>query len=795
MNFVDFVGAATGGTWPYPYQERLAAKGLPDVLHAPTGAGKTFAAVLPWLYRRTAHPDPGVRAATPRWLVVVLPQRALVEQTVRTVLGWRDNAAPEVGVHVLMGGESADELEWKSTPERTRIFVGTQDMVLSRLLMRGFGEGRAAWPMSFGLLHAGVQFVFDEVQLMGPGLPTSLQLQGLRESLGEAVLCRSMWMSATLDAARLATVDFRRELRVVELTDADRVGGLARRLAATRTVRRVDLGEPDARRYPRALADRVVSAHRAGTRTLVVCNTVERATAVHAAVRAVSAGRGPEVVLLHSRFRPGDRRDRTAEALAAPGQLGTVVVATQVLEAGVDLTSDTLVTEVAPWTSIVQRAGRCNRDGLADDARLYWVTPPPGKGAELPYAAEDLDATTAALTDLEGVAVTGTELAAREVVQAQPVHPVLRRRDLLGLFDTAPDLSGNDIDVSPFIRDTADRTVSVAWRTAESMTAESVVSAVGRDEVCPAPIAAVRALVADRRRAWIFDQDDGRWRAARAEDVRPTAIIVLDAAAGGYRPDVGFVAADRTPVDPVDVPATLPDAVDTDPQSVRTARWVSLGEHLADTRHEAIGLLAGLGATPGLSGAQRDAIVLAAALHDLGKAHPSFQDALAQANPDQPPPDSGAVWAKSPGHAPLRPAPPHFRHELAGALLLTDHADLLTDSGNGAGEDDLVVYLVLAHHGKVRLTVRGRPDEPPDVVLGVRDGSRTLPADLGGRRIEAHALSLAATTLGPRSLTGRAVRLRDRPDLGPFRLAFAEALVRAADWRASAHPGGAGWPS
>lgn len=99
----------------------------------PTGAGKTLAAVLPWLYRRIVHPDAGVRAATPRRLVVVLPQRALVEQTVRTVRGWRNVAARGVGVHVLMGGESSDEQEWKSAPERTRIFEGTQDRVLSRL--------------------------------------------------------------------------------------------------------------------------------------------------------------------------------------------------------------------------------------------------------------------------------------------------------------------------------------------------------------------------------------------------------------------------------------------------------------------------------------------------------------------------------------------------------------------------------------------------------------------------------------------------------------------------------------
>jgi CRISPR-associated endonuclease/helicase Cas3 len=40
--------------------------------------------------------------------------------------------------------------------------------------------------------------------------------------------------------------------------------------------------------------------------------------------------------------------------------------------------------------------------------------------------------------------------------------------------------------------------------------------------------------------------------------------------------------------------------------------------------------------------------------------------------------------------------------------------------------------------------------------------------------------------MGCDGITGRAIRLRDRPDLGVFRLAFLEAVVRAADWVASA---------
>ena len=278
MDFHTTVALATGGNAPYGYQWRMAEQGLPDLLHVPTGAGKTLAAALPWLYRRTVHSDDAVRTATPRWLVIVLPQRTLVEQTVQAVQGWLRNLGSTVPVHLLMGGEDADDHQWREHPAGERIFVGTQDMVLSRLLMRGFAERPSRWPTTFGLFNNGVQFVFDEVQLLGPGLPTSLQLQGFRERLGTAQECRTMWMSATVDRRQLSTVDFTRRLTVVELEDDDREGPLRARLAARRTVGRLVLSD-DAKRYPRDLAAHAASRHRAGTRTLVVLNTVDRGPA------------------------------------------------------------------------------------------------------------------------------------------------------------------------------------------------------------------------------------------------------------------------------------------------------------------------------------------------------------------------------------------------------------------------------------------------------------------------------------------------------------------------------------
>jgi CRISPR-associated endonuclease/helicase Cas3 len=774
LDFGQFVAAAAGpGVEPYAYQTLLAESGLPDVLRAPTGSGKTLAAVLPWLYRRIAHPDLTIRDETPHWLVVVLPQRTLVEQTVNSARRWVDALDAAVGVHVLMGGVDSRDRDWKMCPDSDRIFVGTQDMVLSRLLMRGFAESRGAWPQSFGLLHAGVQFVFDEVQLMGPGLPTSLQLQGLREVLGTAARCRTMWMSATIDTAELSSVDFRRRLSVLDVTAAE--GELAKRMAATRAIGRLPL-DADAAKYPAVLAERVIAEHRPATRTLVVVNTVERAMHLHAALLK----HRPEaaVVLLHSRFRSADRSASTGAALTAPGPGGTIVVATQVLEAGVDVTSDLLITEVAPWPSIVQRAGRCNRDGRATNARLLWAVPAGTRG-NLPYEAADLEATAAELTSLEGRGLTGRELAQRRVAVTPQVYPVLRRRDLLDLFDTAPDLGGDDIDVSVFIRDADDRTVSVAWR---DFGADDMPAAVDRSELCQAPIADVREMLKDDpQRGRIWDQILGDWRSARRDDVRPGSVIVLDAQRGGYLTERGFDRKSRQPVEPVSIVVETPDAFDRDPLSTGQDAWATLADHLIETEAAASALMDRIGSQTDLTVPQREAIIRAALLHDLGKAHPVFQESLINANPDQPPP-SDDVWAKSPGHRPLRHQPRHFRHELVSALWLNDSAAGLLDD---VAESDLIVYLVAAHHGKVRVSVRGQPDEPPGVTLGVQDGSHTIGFRLEERLIPSAALSLQATTHGVGSLTSNALRLRDRGDLGPFRLAFCEALVRAADWQAS----------
>jgi CRISPR-associated endonuclease/helicase Cas3 len=74
--FELFFEKATGHS-PYPYQRKLAAEPIQSrLIHVPTGAGKTAAAIVAWLWRRKENPS-----GTPRRLVYCLPMRVLVEQT------------------------------------------------------------------------------------------------------------------------------------------------------------------------------------------------------------------------------------------------------------------------------------------------------------------------------------------------------------------------------------------------------------------------------------------------------------------------------------------------------------------------------------------------------------------------------------------------------------------------------------------------------------------------------------------------------------------------------------------
>jgi len=792
-DFEAFFRSATGHE-PHGYQARIARDGLPSVVQAPTGTGKT-GVILAWLWRRLSE---DYRDLTPRRLVYALPQRSLVEQVAGEARKWLGNLglADEVALHVVMGGRGESLGDWRENMHQPAIVVGTVDSLVSKALNRGYGIGRAIYPIDFGLVTNGAHWIVDEIQLCPESTTTLRQLAAFAGRFGTAEPFGLTCMSATVPEGLLRTVDNPEIQDIIQIQDEERTGPLATRLAAARAVRRLPVEPGD---YP-AIASAVRERHRPGTLTLVVMNTVDAARSVYKHLR-----RGAfECTLLHSRFRGIERGQLMADVTGRPDD--RIVVSTQVVEAGIDLNAALMLTEAAPWPSLVQRAGRCNRTGTLADAELWWT--PPAKPA--PYEQQDVDATVAQLDLLEGRAVTGEDLLACAVEVTPTQVAVVRRTDFVGLFDTSPDLSGADVDIAPYVRDADDLDAEVAWATwtpGEHGAPDPEVRAPTAEYRCRVPLGDVARLAKDRA-VWRFDQVAGKWTRVAAggqSRARPGEVLLVSAAYGGYSPETGFdlsapgLVADcpelRTTAELAAIIAGVEDAYAADSASVEQRQWMSLDQHSREVRDQAQALLDVLSPSlsPDLPAGVVESTVIAAYLHDAGKAHRIWQDALcALAAPDEADDiAAGRPWAKSGGKGGRLEfdGGVGFRHELASLLLIDGPLHGLLAE---APDPDLAKYLVLAHHGKLRVQVRDPGDlavlpegEASEMrILGLRHGTVSDIPPMLGQPATTLTVDLDQFGLGgDRSWTRTVLGLRDR--YGPFVLAYLEALVRVADWRAS----------
>ncbi|MFY7069404.1 CRISPR-associated helicase Cas3' [Nocardiopsis changdeensis] len=358
----------------YPHQERAHATTTHMVLRAPTGKGKTEAALL-WATTHTHH-TADETAGTPR-LFYALPYLASINAMatrLRTDLGH-----DQVGVvHSRAASFYLSTATCDTTPtdpaaaERQRASGAVAKANASRLfrelvrvttpyqLLRGALGGTAHASTLIDTTNS--TFVFDELHAYEPRrLGMILAMMGLWARLGGRIGV----LSATLPDRLLDTI--RAALgpdHTVELVEPDTDYTWPRR-------HRLHLRE-DHLTDPASIED-IQTSLRAGRSVAVIANNVADAWHLYdqLAPLARELHGDDAALLLHSRFKTGDRsrieqaiRDRfgTRTTPRRPGLL----VATQVVEVSLDVDFDVLHTSAAPLEALLQRFGRINRIGALD---------------------------------------------------------------------------------------------------------------------------------------------------------------------------------------------------------------------------------------------------------------------------------------------------------------------------------------------------------------------------------------------------------------------------------------------
>jgi len=765
-----------------------------------------------------------------------------------------------------MGGEENDteKREWDIHPERPAILIGTQDMLLSRALNRGYGMARARWPMHFGLINNDALWILDETQIMDVGLATSAQLQAYRLADQKAKKhlrpCLTWWMSATLRADWLDTVDTHQMVEplraaIVEIPHSERRNGIWQITKPCEVIR-----IPNERKWAANVWDEHVKSPPSdhGRITLVVVNTVRTACKLHAAIQTVikkSKSASTDLRLIHSRFRPRERISWRDAFLARTGCTPTadrIIISTQIVEAGVDISATTLFTELAPWPSLVQRFGRAARYG--GTAQVYVVDCEPTEKSALPYSLDELIEARAALALLPDASLNALgafEQAHPETfVRLFPYSPLhlLLRRELDELFDTTPDLSGADLDISRFIRSGEERDVLVFWRDLPVKDSPPVNLVAQQDELCPVPVGDARNWCTKgsaKAHTWVWDYLDGRWRKASSDDIYPGQTLLIAKSAGGYHPDFGWTgeAAHR------DFPVESDDSPETPQQPDKTAAsdkasegaWQSIMQHSAEVATVAQNIVSSIN----LPNSLLYLFDLAARWHDIGKAHPVFQASIhteAEGHPGTPDiakaPKSAWRSRRELYRLPNGDRRAAFRHELASTLAIFDvlirhqpthpallgaHRELFRLLGQPEPQPsattsptpleqeilsldepsfNLLSYLICTHHGKVRTAWHTTPADQTYrdhdgcglPLHGVREGDQLHSIDLATSAGMATPQTIGRLTLEPARLglsnrTGASWAERVGTMLlqhGPFALAYLETLFRAADARGSA---------
>lgn len=362
---------------------RLLAEHKRVIAVQPTGSGKTLAAALPFVANVL---DPLRPERQPGQMVYMTPMRSLTSAQADTLTKsfYSERVAERLGLTRREAwawvrqqtGAVPDDPDFEAVAT-----VATFDQALSSALRISYSASARRRTVNAGAI-LGSYLVADELHLFPRGEALTTLLCLLKHRPPELPF---LLMTATLTPTVARALG---DLLGAQVYDAP----LSTRDLATlgvagreRTVR----WQPEpltAEQIARTLQDCPED------RILAVVNTVQRAIDL-ARELEVLIGR-ERLTVLHSRFYQKHRQQHQGRVMEPFAKQGArqgetrVVVATQVVEVGLDISADLIFTELAPASALVQRWGRSARWG--GKAEIVVAPPSSDPGARVyPYTGQE----------------------------------------------------------------------------------------------------------------------------------------------------------------------------------------------------------------------------------------------------------------------------------------------------------------------------------------------------------------------------------------------------------------------
>ena len=145
-------------------------------------------------------------------------------------------------------------------------------------------------------------------------------------------------------------------------------------------------------------------------KSIVMCNRVENAQQIYKDIKKLVNEDKTKTLLIHSRFLDADRKEKEEEIKRlfskSNNKSNVILVSTQVIEVGIDITSDIMHTEISAIDSFLQRIGRCARYRNQSGQIYVYDVLNEGENKYLPYNEKVTLKTFKALREIKGQVLT-----------------------------------------------------------------------------------------------------------------------------------------------------------------------------------------------------------------------------------------------------------------------------------------------------------------------------------------------------------------------------------------------------